>query len=177
MIADIREEQTGDRTQVRRINEEAFETQIEADLVDRLRESCGNLLSLVAKVDKLPVGHILFSPVTIEAVEASPPGTGLEGMGLGPMAVLPEYQGRGIGSQLVREGLGRLREAEVPFVIVLGHPEYYPRFGFQQASRYGIRCQWEGVPDAAFMIWIFDETGLGNVTGVARYRDEFDQAM
>jgi len=93
------------------------------------------------------------------------------------MAVLPAHQGAGIGSQLVREGLKRLRAASTPFVIVLGHPAYYPRFGFKPASRHGIRCQWEGVPDQAFMILIFNEPVLQGVSGIARYREEFDEAM
>ena len=105
------------------------------------------------------------------------PGEPILGMGLAPMAVLPERQRAGIGSQLVREGLKRLRAASTPFVIVLGHPEYYPRFGFQPASRYGIQCQWEGVPDQAFMILIFHKPALRGVSGVARYRDEFDEAV
>jgi putative acetyltransferase len=118
------------------------------------------------------VGHILFSPVTLEG-----PKSTLKGMGLAPMAVLPEYQGRGIGSRLVREGLRRLKRASIPFVIVLGHPGYYPRFGFSPASRYGIHCQWPDVPDPAFMILVFDEPALIGVSGVARYRDEFDRGM
>jgi len=145
MNVEIREEERGDRAVIRRINEAAFGRRDEADIVDKLRQSCTSLLSLVAIVEDLPVGHILFSPVTIENQAPGFDGTGapIQGMGLGPMAVLPEYQGAGIGSKLVREGLKRLRAASTPFVIVLGHPAYYPRFGFEPASRHGIRCQWE----------------------------------
>ncbi|GAH01509.1 unnamed protein product, partial [marine sediment metagenome] len=64
-----------------------------------------------------------------------------------------------------------------PFVIVLGHEKYYPRFGFQRASKYGLRSQWEGVPDNAFMAMILDESMMKGVSGVAKYRDEFGEAM
>jgi putative acetyltransferase len=77
----------------------------------------------------------------------------------------------------VRDGLAALRERGCGFVIVLGHPEYYMRFGFEIASKHGIACHWEGVPVEAFMILIFDEATVQGISGVARYRDEFDQAM
>jgi len=168
----IRAEQPEDRAAVRRTNEAAFGGQEEAEIVDMLRDSCGDLLSLVATADEQLVGYILFSPVTIEGVELHPGG-----MGLAPMAVLPDYQRRGIGSRLVRAGLERLQSSSIPFVVVLGHPDYYPRFGFRPASRYGIQCQWPGVPDTAFMILVLDETALRSVSGVVRYRDEFDRGM
>ena len=98
-------------------------------------------------------------------------------MGLAPMAVLPDYQHQGIGSQLVTSGLEILRQRNCPYVVVLGHPEYYPRFGFVPASRHGIVCQWEGVPDGAFMVLIFDEAIMSGVSGVVRYRDEFEEAL
>ena len=98
-------------------------------------------------------------------------------MGLAPMAVLPKYQGQRIGSKLVEAGLEILREQGCSFVIVLGYPEFYPRFGFVPASRYGLRCQWEGVPDEAFMVLVLDELSMAGMTGVARYREEFDAAM
>ena len=179
MNVDIREERRGDREVIRRIREAAFGRREEADIVDRLRQSCGNLLSLVAIADGRPVGHILYSPVSIEIRVESSDGSAepIPGMGLAPMAVLPEYQRRGVGSRLVREGLGRLRAASTPFVIVLGHPDYYPRFGFKPASRHGIRSQWKGVPEQAFMILIFDEPVLRGVSGIARYREEFDEAL
>jgi putative acetyltransferase len=170
MKIDIRVEQPRDRGDVRRINEAAFGRQEEAEIVDMLRHSCSDLLSLVAIADERPVGHILFSPVTIDGAEFHPPA-----MGLAPMAVLPDYQRRGVGSRLVREGLGRLQSASIPFVVVLGHPSYYPRFGFRPASRYGIHCQWPGVPDPAFMILVFDEPAMEDVSGAVRYRDEFDR--
>ncbi len=168
----IREEAPGDVSVIRRINEQAFGCSEEADVVDTLRESCEGLLSLVAERDGEIVGHILFSPVTIEAERGV-----VHGMGLAPMAVFPKYQRQGIGSALVRHGLALVRERGSPFVIVLGHPEYYPRFGFERASKHGITSQWDDIPDDAFMIRVFDESVMAGVSGVARYRDEFDTAM
>jgi putative acetyltransferase len=98
-------------------------------------------------------------------------------MGLAPVAVLPEFQNRGIGSELTRRGIEILRGMEAPFIIVLGHAEYYPRFGFEKASRYGIVSQWGGIPDEAFMILILNSEAMESVSGVARYRNEFNEAM
>ena len=100
----------------------------------------------------------------------------IQGMGLAPMAVMPELQRQGIGSQLVEAGLKVLRQQACPFVVVLGHPEYYPRFGFVPASRHDLVCQWEGVPDEALMVLILDEALMAGVSGVARYKEEFDEA-
>ena len=96
-------------------------------------------------------------------------------MGLAPMAVLPEMQHKGIGTQLVKAGIENLRKMQCPFIIVLGHPEYYPRFGFERASLYGIKCQWEGIPDDAFMILWLDKSKINRVSGLAKYRDEFSE--
>jgi putative acetyltransferase len=168
----IRVETPRDVGQVRMINIAAFEQPDEADLVDALRASCPALLSLVAELDGRVVGHILFSPVTV------PAGTRLlQGMGLAPMAVLPEHQRDGIGARLVEEGIARLERVGCPFVIVLGHPGYYPRLGFERASEHGIACQWPEVPDEAFMIRVLDATTMAGVAGVARYRPEFDAVV
>src|SRR5204863_5720749 len=140
-----------------------------ADLVEKLRQACGDALSLVAE-DGAIVGHILFTPVGVEDR-----GRHVLGMGLAPMAVLPNRQRQGIGSRLVRRGLDILRERGCPFVVVVGHPEYYPRFGFEPASGHGLASQWEGVPDAAFMVLILDARAMAGVSGVARYRDEFSE--
>jgi len=93
------------------------------------------------------------------------------------MAVLPERQRQGIGSLLVQAGIDAMRERGCQFVIVVGHAEYYPRFGFVPASKHGLSCQWEGVPDEAFMVLILDESAMVGVSGTAAYREEFDQAM
>jgi putative acetyltransferase len=168
----VRHELPSDIESIRAVNLAAFEQPVEADLVDALRRSCAEALSLVAVVDGQVVGHILFTPASL----ATPDQT-IVGMGLAPMAVLPPFQRQGIGSQLVYSGLGILQDRACPFVIVLGHPEYYPRFGFEPASRHGLSCQWEGIPDEAFMVRILHAERMRETTGVVRYRDEFDAAM
>lgn len=164
----IRLEQAKDVSDIRALNMLAFEGDEEANIIDRLRENCDSLLSLVAVESGRIIGHILFSPATIENENGT-----IRGMGLAPMAVLPAYQRRGVGSQLVERGIEILQQQSVPFVIVLGHPDYYPRFGFRPASRYGIRCQWEGVPDDAFMLLLLDGRYRKQIGGIAKYREEF----
>ena len=171
-MIEIRKEELRDYDEVRLVNSRAFGQSEEGRIVDKLRQSCEETISLVAVSDNKIAGHIFFSPVTIE----TPDGL-VKGMGLAPMAVLPECQREGIGSMLVEHGLEILQDQSCPFVIVLGHPEYYPRFGFERASKYGLKCQWDGVPDEAFMVKIFDEAAMKGVSGVARYRDEFNEAM
>ena len=169
-MIEIREEEPRDQAAVRHLNEVAFENGPEAVVVDKLRASCNNYVSFVAIEQGTVVGHILFTPATFY-------NGGLVGMGLAPMAVLPSHQRQGIGSLLVRHGLEHLRQSGCPFIIVLGHPEYYPRVGFELASRYELRSQWDGVPDEAFMIIVFHKDCLPKAGGVARYRAEFDEAM
>ena len=94
------------------------------------------------------------------------------GAALGPMAVRPAYQRQGIGSQLVAQGLERLREQGCPFVVVIGHPEFYPRFGFEPAAALGLTCDWE-VPAEAFMVNILNAELGGRLRGRAQYRAEF----
>jgi putative acetyltransferase len=165
----IREEQCGDVAAIRGLHTAAFGGQVEATIVDRLRESCPDLVSFVAEDGERVVGHIHFSPVTVD--------DGPVGMGLAPLAVLPDYQGQGIGSGLVEHGLAVLRERGCPFVVVLGHPDYYPRFGFKRASAHGLASQWDGVPDEVFMVLVLDADAMAGAGGVARYRHEFDEAM
>ncbi len=171
-MINIRTEKPEDIQKVHNVNQHAFETPIEADLVDNLRDACPDILSLVAAEGDDIVGHILFSPVTAN----SPQGI-VHGMGLAPMAVQPGRQGQGIGSQLIRHGIEILREEDCPVVIVLGHPDYYPRFGFEPASQYNLTSQWDGVPDEAFMVMILDHQASSGIAGVASYREEFDAAM
>lgn len=140
----IRTEKKSDRAAVYRINTAAFERCAEAELVETLRECVQPLISLVAEVDAAVVGHIMFSPVCVSA------DSRLRPMGLAPMAVAPAYQRQGIGSALVRAGLERCKALACSAVVVLGHPAYYPRFGFLPASRFGLRCEYN-VPDEVFL--------------------------
>lgn len=165
----IREEQPGDVAAIRGLHTAAFGGLVEATIVDRLRESCPDRVSYVAEDGERVVGHILFSPVTVDDRPV--------GMGLAPLAVLPDHQRQGIGSALLERGLAVLRERGCPFVVVLGHPGYYPRFGFERASAHGLASQWAGVPDEAFMVLVLDAGDMAGAGGVARYRPEFDEAM
>jgi putative acetyltransferase len=163
----IRTERTGDCPAIRRVLEQAFGKPDEADLVDALRRRDAVILSLVATVDDQVVGHILFTPVTIEGE-----GSSFHAVGLGPMAVLPPYQNKGVGSKLVCDGLQKCGEAGHEIVVVVGHPNYYPRFGFTSAKSRGI--QWEfDVPDEVFMVIELREGGLAGRKGVVRYQPEF----
>ncbi len=146
------------------MNRRAFGRDQEANLVDSLRSSGAALLSLIATLPGRIVGHILYSPVSV--------GTELTGAGLGPMAVLPEYQGQGIGRRLVEAGNRRLAESGCPVIVVLGHPHYYPRFGFRPALEVGLRCEWD-VPTGVFMALTLDQTRMDGVRGLVRYRQEF----
>jgi putative acetyltransferase len=164
----VRQEREGDAEGIRRVNELAFETPADADLVDRLRLRGKLLVSLVAEPDGAIVGHIAFSPVRLELRAAA-----LAGAGLGPMVVDPELQNRGIDSLLVREGLDRCRVNGTDFLVVLGHAHHYPRFRFAPASRFGLRCTWT-VPDEAFMAIELRTGALAGVHGTVRYEPEFD---
>lgn len=164
----IRLEQPGDAAAIRVINEQAFETAGEADLVDGLRETCPERISLVAVQAGTVVGHILFTPAQTHTDTET-----ITGMGLAPLAVLPRHHSQGIGSTLMRQGLEAVEAANYPFVIVLGHPSYYPRFGFETASLHGFACEFDGVPDEAFMIQIFDARALASAHGIIYYRPEF----
>ena len=154
----IREERQEDREAVRAVNENAFGQPDEA--------------YMVALAGDEIVGHILFSPAKIEGDTKT-----TEGMGLAPVAVLAERQRRGTGTKLVKRGIEILRSRDCPFIIVIGHAEYYPRFCFARASTHGIRSQWDGVPNEAFLIWILDKATMEGVSGVAMYLDEFDEVM
>ena len=168
----VRSETLEDIRSVRLLNKQAFEQPTEADIVDKLRQACPEALSFVAVDEGRIVGHIMFTPAVIECGNKV-----IHGMALAPMAVLPDRQCEGIGTTLVNHGLKVLQERCCPFVIVLGYPEYYPRFGFERASVHNITSQWEGVPDDAFMILIFDKVAIEGISGVARYREEFDEAI
>ncbi len=168
----IRMERPEDQAQIYEVNSKAFGRNLEADIVDTLRDACHESLSLVAEDGGRVVGHALYTPTIIHQGE-----TQLVGSGLAPLAVLPEYQRTGIGSTLVRAGLDKLRNDGVPFVALYGHPSYYPRFGFERASTRGIQSEFAEVPDDAFMIVVLDEDRMRGVKGILTLRPEFAAGM
>jgi putative acetyltransferase len=160
----IRPETASDIVAIRAVNEAAFEGAAEADIVDALRGDADPFISLVAEREGEIVGHICFSPVTIG-------DSGHVGyVGLGPMAVRPDVQRRGIGSALVVAGLDECRRRGQTLVVVVGHPEFYPRFGFHPASRLGLTCEYD-VPDDVFMV--FPLAGESPAGGIVRYHAAF----
>ncbi|MFT4519179.1 MAG: putative acetyltransferase [Halioglobus sp.] len=162
----IRAEQPEDEAFVYTINTTAFEQPAEAELVDALRKQVEPIVSLVAEDEDAVVGHILFSPV---AHLRKPK---LKIMGLAPMAVLPEYQSSGIGSQLVRAGLEQCRQLGYVAAVVLGHPHYYPRFGFEPASTFRIDSEYD-VPDTYFMAMELQPGALKGRGGKVLYHPLF----
>jgi putative acetyltransferase len=164
----IRPELPTDREAIRAVNLAAFRTHAEADLVERLRVQASPLVSLVADDSKSVVGHILFSPVVLVG------HTDAKVIGLAPMAVLPAWQRRGIGSALVPRGLEACRSLGFGAVVVLGHAEYYPRFGFQPASRFGLGSEYD-VPDEVFMALELEPGALRGKSGTIRYHPAFAQ--
>ena len=162
----VRIEQPGDRDIVRALNEHAFGGREEADIVEALHRANAVVVALVAEVGAAIVGHILFSPVTVEHSNKPPL------VGLAPMAVAPGCQKQGIGSVLVREGLARCRLAGVDGVVVLGHAEYYPRFGFVPAQQFGLQCEYD-VPADVFMALELTPGALRGLSGLVRYHAAF----
>ncbi|HKX31692.1 MAG TPA: N-acetyltransferase [Blastocatellia bacterium] len=163
----IRAERAQDIAGISHVNQQAFQQTAEAELVDQLRVRGKLRISLVAESDDEIVGHIAFSQVQIDS------GNLANGLGLGPLAVRPGLQKQGIGSRLVRAGLERCRELGFDYVVVLGHADYYPRFGFSPASRFGIRCIWP-VPDEVFMALELRSGALREMSGLIAYEPEFD---
>lgn len=162
----IRDEKDSDRDAVYAVNKSAFETQSEADLVDALRLQAQPVVSLVAEDNGKVVGHIMFSPVSLSDYPD------LKVMGLAPMAVAPTHQGKGTGSALVRAGLDQCRQLDFAAVVVLGHPDYYPRFGFSPSSQFGIDSEYE-VLEEVFMAMELQPEALRGKTGRVRYHPAF----
>ena len=163
-MIEIREERSDDVPAVRDLNRRAFGQDQESNIVDALRTNAAALLSLVATLNGQVVGHIMYSPLSIDGK--------FEGAALGPMAVLPQCQREGIGTKLIEAGNRKLKDDGCPFIIVVGHADYYPRFGFKPASEHGIKCEWD-VPDNVFMLLVLDQAKMAGVAGLAKYRPEF----
>jgi putative acetyltransferase len=162
-----RHEGASDREAVFRVVAAAFEGEDVPRLVDALRDSGKVLLSLVAEEAGEVVGHIMFSPMTIDSDQSS-----FACVCLSPLGVLPEHQRRGIGSRLVEAGLAELRQAGHGAVFVQGHPSYYPRFGFRPAREFDVHL---GKDLDAFMIVELWPGALDGVSGWVKYAEEFDR--
>ena len=167
----IRPETPADVHSIRYVNEKAFSQENETKLIEKLRNRGALTISLVAIQENEIVGHIAFSPVMIESGLSS-----FEAIALAPMAVLPSHQRQGIGSQLVRAGLEECRRLGHEIILVLGHPDYYPRFGFVPARPKGIDCEFE-VPEEAWMVLELQEGALTGRNGTAKFQPEFHEAV
>ena len=162
----IRFEQPGDIEKIRQVNLQAFGTETEANLVDELRNADVELISLVAEENADVIGHILFSPVILDG--------DLKVMALAPMAVLPEWQSKGVGTKLIGAGLQECEKAGYEAVVVLGHADYYPRFGFIPAINFGIKSEYDVAPEV-FMLVELHKDALKGVTGTVKYHQAFNE--
>jgi predicted N-acetyltransferase YhbS len=163
----VREERARDVPSIHRVEAAAFPSDAEANIVDALRRNGALTLSLVAEVAGVVVGHVAFSPISID--------TGKErrvGVGLAPLAVAPSHQRQGIGSLLIEEGLARLRMSGHKLCVVLGRNSYYQHHGFVRADARGLHWELSG-HEANFLVRELEPGALGGVSGVVRYRPEF----
>ena len=163
----IRHEEPRDKAAIRFVNEQAFGGSSEANAIEQLRDRDQLTISLVAVRDDNVIGCILFTPAMIESADRVWPT-----LGLALLAVLPDHQRQGIGSAMMKAGLDECRHLGHERVIVLGHPDYYPRFGFVSARRFNIRCEWD-VPENAFMVLELHPGAFDHVSGLAKYQPEW----
>jgi putative acetyltransferase len=148
------------------VNIRAFESAAEANLVDALRSRAQPVVSLVAEHERAIIGHIMFSPVSLTGHPH------LRIMGLAPMAVAPQHQRRGVGAALVRAGLEQCKQLGFGAVVVLGHPAYYPRFGFVPSTRFEITSEYDAAEEA-FMAVELLPAYLRQKAGTIRYHAAF----
>lgn len=167
MTLTIRPEEPNDIPAIRQINDVAFGGDGEGQLVDALRDGGYAPISLVAQQQGQLIGHILYSPLAIASGDVSVPA-----LALAPMAVLPDYQRQGVGTQLVEASLDMAREQGHEIVIVLGHPEYYPRFGFRAELARPLESPYAG---EAFMALELVPGALDGVRGEVRYAPPFGE--
>lgn len=164
---EIRHEQPGDEPAIGRVNDLAFGGSDESRIINAAREAGHATISLVAVQDSTIVGHVLFTPV---ALDPAPPS--IRALGLGPMAVMPGLQRQGIGTRLVHAGLDECSRLGYRAVVLVGHPEFYPRFGFRPARAFGLRSEFD-VPDEVFMALELTPGALAGAAGLVRYAPEF----
>jgi len=152
----IRQESAADSAEVLEVVRLAFGRSVESQLVEKFRQNTNYVpeLSLVAEYDGHVIGHILFFPIEVKV-----DGKVLQTLVLAPLSVHPSYQRRSVGGELVKAGLAIVKRRGYPSVLVVGHPNYYPRFGFRRASEWGFQMK-EADPPEAFMAIEFIEGGL-----------------
>ena len=170
MQISIRQETPKDIADIHALQVEAFGRSEEADLVDRLRDEDVLWLSQVALRNDQVVGHAAYS-----LVKVSDGGSVWRFPALGPIAVEPARQGRGIGGALIRAGIEVVSDAGYGLLFLVGHPTYYPRFGFQPALPLGFTSDWikpDG-PHEHFMALVLDESLIGSIHGHLRYHQSF----
>jgi len=160
----IRRESTSDRAAIREVHLASFAGDGEADVVDALRDAGRLTISLVAEIDGRIVGHVAFSPVSA--------GDQM-GLGLAPVAVLPDYRRRGIADALIRAGLAAGARIGGGFAVVLGEPDYYSRFCFRPALEWGLHDPFGG--GAAFQALSFTPGAIPRGAGLVSYAPEFDR--
>jgi predicted N-acetyltransferase YhbS len=172
MNISIRKEEEKDYTEVESLLNKAFGQKNEGILVNRLRKNPDFIpeLSLIAGYKGAIVGYILFFPILIVSGHGNH-----RSLALAPMAILPDFQKKGIGKKLIHAGLVRAEESGFSSIIVVGHPDYYPRFGFKPASRYNIKPPFN-IPDNVFLARELTVEGLRNVSGTVHYPEEFNKA-
>lgn len=167
----IRSEKKQDYNKITEINNLAFGQKNEGKLIENLRKTDNFIteLSLIAENDNEMIGHILFYPVIIKSEN-----TKYKSLALAPMSVIPKYQRKGVGTKLVIEGLNIATKLGYESVIVLGHSEYYPKFGFKPASKWNIKAPFE-VPDNVFLALELKANSLKDKSGIVEYPKEFNE--
>lgn len=171
MKLSVRPETSEDHEAIRDVNMRAFGRPVEALIVERVRSTSAFLpeLSLVAEQDGRIVGHVLFSEAVIEGVAER-----WTVLALGPVAVIPERQRQGVGSLMIETGLKWSAELGYRAVLLIGHPGYYPRFGFVPAKAHEIEPRFS-VPDDVFMVRLLRLDGLEGVQGAFAFPPAFDE--
>jgi putative acetyltransferase len=164
----VRDESPGDAAAIHAVHARAFPTPLEARLVDALRDAGAVVVSRVAIISGTIVGHVLFTPVRVDSR-----GERASVLGLAPIGVVPEHQRRGIGATLLRGSLEHARAFGAGAVVLVGEPDYYARFGFVAAQRFGLRCKWPGTEEA-FMALELVSGALAGCSGLVSYHDLFD---